>query len=144
MTVYELSNRLKRFDLNAEIVKAIKMTKEAMIEKNREQLMKGRNTINLKILPRYKSKSYAKKKFARNAKPGRGVPDLNNTGAFQAAIDVKVTTKQFEFFSRDEKAPMLVEKYPLILGMTAKATEQYSKNTLLPVLENSLKTKLAK
>lgn len=144
MTAYELQQRLKSFNLTVEIVKAIKLTKGTMVDFNRKQLMEGKNTLNIKILPRYKRKSYAKKKQARNSRPGLGVPDLFDTGSFQKEIDVKVSNKEYEFFSKDEKAPLLVDKYALILGMTAKNTETYSRDTLLPALKNSLKTKLSK
>lgn len=144
MTAYELNNRLKNYNLTAEIAKAMKMTKDKMADKNREQLKRGRNTINNRIQPRYKSKYYAKKKSARNSRPGFGVPDLNDLGDFHKAIDVKITVKQYEFINSDIKAPMLIDKYPLILGMSAKSTEEYSKDTLLPILKANLKKRISK
>ena len=144
MTAYELNNRLKNYNLTAEIAKAMKMTKDKMADKNREQLKRGRNTINNRIQPRYKSKNDAKKKSARNSRPGFGVPDLNDLGDFHKAIDVKITVKQYEFINSDIKAPMLIDKYPLILGMSAKSTEEYSKDTLLPILKANLKKRISK
>ncbi len=144
MTAYELNQRLKNFDLTTEIKKAIEQTKDKMADLNRKQLLAGKNTINNRIQPRYRNKRYAKKKNIRNAKPGLGVPDLFDEGNFHKSIEVKIKGKQYDFIAKDTKAPALTDKYPLILGLTAKATEQYSRFTLLPVLRNSLKNKLSR
>lgn len=144
MTAYELQQRLKNYNLTTEIVKAIKETKQVMISMNQAQLMRGRNSINTKIQPKYKSKSYAKLKRKMNAKPGQGTPDINYTGSFQKKIDVVTKGKNYDFISKDSKEQILTTKYPFILGLTAKDTEKYSKDTLLPVLKQNLKNKLSK
>jgi len=144
MTIYALQQRLKNYNLNAEIVKAIKVTKDVLLDFNRSQLMSGRNALNLRIQPRYRTKGYAKSKNKRNRKPGLGVPDLFNDGNFQEKLDVKVRVKDMEFTSLDYKTPMLTEKYHNILGVTAGNMEKYVKNTLHPKLTESLKKALTK
>lgn len=143
MTAYELQQRMKNYNLTIAIAKAIKKSKKVLIGFNRAQLMKGRNSNNTKIQPKYKSKSWAKYKRKRNTKPGYGVPDIFDKGDYQEGIDVIVKGKTYDFKSSDSKATMLETKYPFLLGTTAKDTEKYSKETLLPILREDLKKRIS-
>lgn len=143
MTAYELQQRMKSYNLTVEIARAIKTSKKVLIDFNRAQLMRGRNSNNTQIQPKYRSKSYAKMKRAMNARPGLGVPDINNTGSFQEKIDIVVKGKTYDFLSRDLKASMLNAKYSLLLGNTAKDLEKYNKQTLFPILKENLKKRLS-
>jgi len=144
MTVYELQQRLKNYNLSREVAEAVNLARVKLADLNRAQLMQGRNSINLKIQPKYRSTSYAKWKNKRNSKPGYGVPDLFDKGNFQRLIDVKVKGKTYELFSSDIKAPMLVEKYPFALGLTAKNEEDAAKNIIMPILKTNFDNTILK
>ncbi len=90
----------------------------ALTDLNREQLLMGLTSKGATIAPSLASFVYAKNKKERGGRAPFGVPDMRNTGAFQREMQIDVDSGGYSFFSTDEKAAMLNEKYRDLFGLT--------------------------
>lgn len=135
----ELLDLLEALDLPAIVTEALDEQKESYVKKNLDQLLDGLSPEEGKIEPKYKSKSYARKKNAMNPKPGFGTPDFYLTGALHEQTHAEVegddlviksdveyakyneqrwgnetiwglTEENFEVFVDDELRPSIIEK----------------------------------
>jgi len=131
-TIAAVKSNIDKLDLAKEAMGAIVEMSTDVVQLNREQLMEGRVKDGGKFQERYKSPSYAEYKHRRNPIPGKYVPDLYNTGAFQEAMKLKVNSKEeYEIFSTDSKASMLTKKYGSLVkffGLNAESREDLIKN----------------
>ena len=111
-TIAQVKSNIDALDLAKVGMETVVAMKDEMVQLNREQLMEGRVKDGGKFQERYKSPSYADWKHRRNPIPGRFVPDLYDTGAFQEAMKLRVIDKQnFEIYSTDSKAKMLMSRF---------------------------------
>lgn len=95
-----------------------------MLDANKDQLMKGKNSEGQKIGV-YRSKSYAKYKKKFNP---RGVVDLKLTGKFHGSFFIDAKRFPILFGAKDKKAPLLEEKYgDSIFGLTESSQRKVGK-----------------
>lgn len=122
-------------------VQAIEETKENAVNYNRGQMMDGFTSDN-KEIGGYASLAYEQLKQELNPF-ANGRVDLNLTGAFQKAMDAKITGNMLLIDSNDSKRNKLVEKYgKKIFGLTEKNQKRYKKDVnlyLFRLIKNKIK-----
>ena len=100
--------KVEAINIVKEVEDAIRQEKPLLIKMNQEQLSKGEKTDSKKI-GRYTSRPYIKKR--RQMGLQTAYVDLNINQKMYKSIDIFVTSKQTEFFSRVPYAKYLVERY---------------------------------
>lgn len=102
MDLSELRKRSNSFvnSIGEFIEAAVDLSRDELVQLNRDQMLKSIDSKGKKILPKY-SKSYA-------AKKGFSSPNLKVTGAFQGAMVMQTRGNQFDISSEDEKKDKLV------------------------------------
>jgi len=95
-----------------------------MADLNRDQMTRGYNRFEERI-GIYRSDQYENEKRKKNPIAG-GWVDLKDTGEFQSKIVLRLLNKdEYEFFSKDRKNSILVEKYGNdIFGLSKKSREE--------------------
>jgi len=102
-SIFEIAGKMERINLNILAAQAIEENEDDINKRNREQLEKGTDRNGKKIKPKYKSKSYAKRKNKMNSAAGLGTPDLKVTGQLHDEIGVIVEGVDVFVTSFDEK-----------------------------------------
>lgn len=128
----DLKNKLKSLpnELVTFFEKVIERNFAELEDINTDQLIKGKNAEGSN-LARYKSASYARFKKSIGSKSSP-IADLKVTGDFHRALKIKKTGKgEFEFYNTDEKAPLLLQKYPNVLGLSDKSKEEFTQDQLI-------------
>jgi hypothetical protein len=82
-------SRLQSLNVGSLASSSISAHTEDMADAQREQLMQGRDSLDM-ALRQYRSPAYAQMKNAMNSRPGLGNPDLKDTGATHASISFEV------------------------------------------------------
>jgi hypothetical protein len=156
MTLHEMQRRLKGFSLVAEVADAVDETKEAMVELNRQQLLRGLDREGNYLSPKYsedpyfKSKESAKryaawKKKIEPVKTDRpeDVPNLYIIGTFHSLIDIDVNASEYTFSNAASFASDVENKFQGIYGLTSESkSETYIPDYLLPAVKRRVVKKL--
>lgn len=126
LTVGTLLKRFQALDTDKIAVEAMTATADDLEEKNRERMLEGVRADG-SMMPHY---SYISQTVY-------GYPDepikLKDTGAFQAAIEVKVESSTVVTTSTDEKTDMLVGRYGnKIFGTFGDFKNEYIRESLRP------------
>ena len=133
--------KAEALNLSEAVGEAIEQTIEEYKDIQRNQLLEGEGQKGK--IGKYRSKSYAARKFLINQKAGEGNVDLKLTGGFYNEIFVDVRNTSVVTDSADEKTGKLVEKYgENIFGLNKVNKAGYSKNVLGPVAVKKIKTQL--
>src|ERR1041384_7595437 len=103
MTLHEVQRRLKGFDIITEVADSVDETKEAMIELNRKQLLRGLDNDGEYLSPKYSEDPYFKSKesaaryaaWKKRIEPEKtdrpeDVPNLYIIGTFHSSIKISV------------------------------------------------------
>ncbi|CAL7961491.1 hypothetical protein GAMM_230008 [Gammaproteobacteria bacterium] len=123
---------------------AMENTQKRLTDSQRNQLLEGLRSDGTKI-GKYKSKTYAAKKFAMNPLAGLGNIDNRLTGAFQSDIivDIRPESASLVFSSVDEKTSMLVSlQGKNIFGLSTPFAQEYSKYFLKPEVVKLIKQRI--
>ncbi len=137
-SVSELLERFKKLDTNRIITASFNDTHKSFEDTQREQLRHGRTSTGELISPRYKRQKYAIAKNAINPLPGLGVPDLKFHGDFYREINMEADANVLDIISKDEKGPMLENKYKNIFGLNQDYRKNYINSSLHPVIKNKI------
>lgn len=138
-TINQLQVKIKAVKVAEISQQSIEETKEAIVERQKDQLLHGLNAEGQPI-GEYKNPLYAEVKNRMNPLPGEGVPDLKLTGAFYSGINVQVTPDTFKTESTDNKAPDLEKKYgEQILGLDKENKSAYMQDDLKPVFVRNIR-----
>lgn len=142
VTPGDLLANLKLIDVVNDAIEVVVATKEEMAKLNVEQLAEGQDSEGKKLSPKYRNRSYARKKNQMNLTPGFGNPDLILTGAFTEKLSVAVSGQSFSFSSGDSKRPDLVSKYgDNIFGLNEKQQQYYNEEVFLPEFQEIITVK---
>lgn len=129
LTIQSLQRKFQDLRTDEVIDQALTKTVATFEKSQKEQLKAGKTKTGDKIVNKegkgYRSKSYALRKHAINPLPGLGTPDLKLTGEFYRQIDVEAGANVFDIISKDEKGPMLENKYPGIFGLGGPYKTEY-------------------
>lgn len=138
MTIVSLSAKFQTLDTNKIIQESLVETIPQFEASQKDQLYAGKTKKGTKIRPGYRNLKYAAAKAAMNPLPGFGTPDLKLTGSFYAGLDVEVGKDVFDIISKDEKGPMLENKYPDIFGLGTTYKSKYLSEGLGPVVRGKI------
>lgn len=129
--INEMIRRIKSIDHNAIIEEAIARNPEALVNLQRQQMLKGERRTGKKI-GKYKNTLYAKKKFEQNSLAGFGFKDEKLTGDFQKAIFADTRKGHVVLTSADSKLQSIVDRDGWdIFGLNKISIKEYS-----PILRN--------
>jgi hypothetical protein len=144
MTIHEMRRRVKAVNLNKIGASIVVDHKEDVVQKNREQLLRGEDKTESKLNPKYANKSYSRRKNQRNPFAGLGTPDLYDTGSFQESFKLRMDSeKKYTIFATDEKTSRLIKKYGKnILGIAPKSNEEMRREFFMPELRNGVAKEL--
>ena len=119
-----MNDRIQAVDVMEMTRAAIAANASQMVTLQRRQMEEGVRSDGEMIAPLYRSVLYAmgKKQLYGSKAPYR-VPDLKLTGAFHRGIVFEVDDNNYYFYSTDEKAPDLTDKYEKIMGLTDENKE---------------------
>lgn len=136
-TIANLMRKFQSLDIDEISREAVSETTEDLADQNRAQLHAGYNRDSQLIgdLKPYASDTYAFYKANKNPLPGLGNPDLEDTGAFYAGIQVTVNGDIVNEDSTDEKSPELQEKYKDIFGLGGEFKTDYVNDSLRPAFK---------
>jgi hypothetical protein len=134
LTIKGLTEKFRTLNTDTIIDDSFYETKSDFEQQNISQMKAGLTNKGKKIQPKYKNSAYAAKKFAMNAAPGFGTPDLLLTGAFQSQINAQLEGDTIKEFSNDQKGPMLEKKYDDIFGLGGDYKKDWLKNKLGPAV----------
>lgn len=132
--INEMIRRLEAMSITDVVGVAMENTQKRLTDAQRNQMLEGLRSDGKKI-GKYKSKTYAAKKFAMNPMAGLGNIDLKLTGEFQAAIlvDVRPGSQSLVFSSADEKTSMIVSLLGKeVFGLSTPFAKEYSAYFLKP------------
>lgn len=133
--------KLQNVDFKTLLKESLNDNKEALKEYQQEQMLEGKSKIGK--IGKYRSKSYAGRKYAINPKAGLGNVDLKLTGSFQSKIVIKVKNDSVAFDSTDEKAKKLIKKYGKnVFGLNKENSENYSWQVIGPSIIKKFKKKV--
>lgn len=126
--------------IEAEVNRVIAKDKK-LLDLKRNEFKRGKRPDG-SIIGTYRSLSYRRKKQSQNPMAG-GFVDLFRTGAFSRGLFIqKLSSRKYNFFSTDKKAPELFAKY-------GKGTQGLNGDTFLqrqreymPVINRALKARL--
>ena len=131
-TIAAVRANIEKLNLAREGMAVIVDMKPDILQLNKDQLLEGRVKDGGKFQERYQSQSYAEYKHRRNPIPGKGVPDLYNTGAFFDGFRLDVLSEmEYRINSSDSKTAMLLKKYGRVVsffGLNADSREDLIKN----------------
>ena len=144
MGVFRLYENLKGLDVRvlASQIFESGYIQQAIIDLNTEQLENGTASTGEKILPRYRSVSYALQKARMNPKAGEGVPDLKVTGSFYGNFRTELRSNILSIYSTDSKANDLEQKYKNIYGLTEDNFKELLDRAILPELLTLIRNEL--
>lgn len=157
MTLHELQRRLKGFDLATEVAASVEETSEAMLNLNRQQLLRGLDSEGHYLSPKYSEDPYFKSKESaeRYAKWKKAiepektdrpidVPNLFITGVFHREIRVDVNSSEYKFSDSASFAGGVIGKFgDVIFGLTAESKrDTYIPEYLLPIVKYRIERKL--
>lgn len=128
-TVHDLKEMIMAFDLRGEAAVAIDETRDQLLEKQRDQLLRGERA-NGKKIGKYKNPAYAAKKYAMNPLAGEGNMDWKLTGALHNDLFVDVREEDIIFDSGDSKTGDLIKRFGDPFGINKDNQEEYVKETL--------------
>lgn len=136
-TIANLMRKFQDLDIDKISQAAVSETAEDLAEQNRLQLHAGYNKDGALIgdIKPYQSDTYAFYKANKNPLPGLGNPDLEDTGAFYAGIQVTVNGDIITEDSTDEKSPELQDKYKDIFGLGGEFKTDYVNESLRPAFK---------
>lgn len=103
MTIHEMRRRVKAVNLNKIGAGIVVDHKEDVVQKNREQLLRGEDKTESKLSPKYANQSYSRRKNQRNSFAGLGTPDLYNTGRFHQSFKLRMESEKSTQFLRPMK-----------------------------------------
>ena len=113
-------------------VDAVIATQDQFIEYNVDQMKRGEMADGTQI-GRYKSASYALRKYRQNPLAGEGNVDLIDKKDFIKGITLRKSGNQIEETSWDWKYRILTEKYgEKILGIQPKNLPSYRRTAFIP------------
>lgn len=143
MTIHDMNDLVKSIDLQDAGVSVLVDLKEEAIQLNKDQLLSGLDNEGVKMLPRYASIQYAKKKNRMNPDAGMLVPDLYLTGALFDAFALAIQSKkEYKIFSNDSKYAALVKKYPTAFGLNEESIDNLRVNGFTEGIVNKIKEHL--
>ena len=126
--VQDMLDLIHSIDIVFEAEEAIHDTRTEYVNKQREQLFKGKNEEGQPIVPAYTPRTVAIKK--KKGQPTDRVT-LKDTGDFYKEIFLDTREKEFVIDSADPKAGQLIEKYgEKIFGLDETNQEAYVNNHL--------------
>ena len=134
-----LEKKLKSIPFKLFLYQILLEHKEEIEDQNIDQLQSGEDALGRKIRPRYVNQGYAAFKNSVNPRPGRGTPDLKDTGDFYRGIEARVTRQNLIMTGTDEKTEQLQFKYgEEIIGINMnKAT--FKEDFILPELREKVR-----
>lgn len=132
VSINDMRKRLTDEILNDQVQGSIEDNKDTIKELQIDQLKHGKRKDG-KLIGKYKSDAYAKKKHSMNPLPGEGNMDWILTGELKNEIFVDVRPDKFVIDSADPKATDLIEKHGDPFGMSEE-----SNAALIPDLKKSL------
>ena len=131
-TIRSTLNNILALDLAKEGMSVVADMKPDFIQANKEQLLEGRVKDGGKFQQRYASIQYAERKHRMNPTPGKGIPDLYNTGAFFEGFKLDILDKNtYSINSTNSKNAMLVKKYGAVIpffGLNPESRTQIINN----------------
>lgn len=156
MTLHEVQRRLKGFDIITEVADSVDETKEAMIELNRKQLLRGLDNDGEYLSPKYSEDPYFKSKesaaryaaWKKRIEPEKtdrpeDVPNLYIIGTFHSSMRISVNSTDIEFSNSASFAGGVESKFSNIYGLNAESkSETYIPDYLLPSVKNRVTKKL--
>lgn len=132
MTVTELTDKLKAFDVVAEARAVIQKTGRQYVDLNKNQMLKGGTREEGVLIGSYKSAMYRDMKLQLNPE-AKGNVDLKLTGQFHAGMFAELDGDNIMMTSRDTKANKLEEKYgERIYGLNTENQSDYNTTVFLP------------
>lgn len=141
-TVRNMLEAFKTLDIEAEIPRIIESDSEILLDKNRDQLTRGKTSKDTEVAPGYFSLVYSMEKQRENPLAGFGVPDLKLTGAFYNGFNIKVTASEFTIDSSDSKTSKLEGKYgQIIFGLTPSSKTDYATKEFITKLQAYISSK---
>lgn len=123
MDIIDFYNKLAAVDLEQLKFKVALDNENFISDKNRDQLLTGKDNEGRNIQPKYRSDTYADVKQTVNSQPDFGVPDLKATGDFHKGIITAFSGDSYMVTSTDSKTPELSVKYLDIFGLNEKSLE---------------------
>ena len=124
MDIIDLAEIFKKISIDSLMTKVAQDNNEIITDKNKSQIMQGKDSTGEDIQPSYRSDTYADVKQTVNSQPSFGVPDLKLTGGFQGAMVTHVRGNIYVTVSTDPKTGALVGKYGEIFGLSEKSIEE--------------------
>jgi len=133
LTILEINKRIRSIDIEALMIKAVEINKDAIIKLNKGQLLKGLNAKGQKITPKYKRdkdgniSKYAIKKNIQNAAPGLETPDLFLSGLMFSEMDLITgipSDKEYSITSFVEYLKFLIPKYGDVFNLTKESLKE--------------------
>lgn len=130
-----LTENFRRMDIKAAATGALRATSEAMLDRNRRQMIEGKGRV--KNIGRYRSRDYARMKNGMSSAAGFGNVDLRLTGSFQDRMKMSVTGESIVIDSSDSKSSDLVAKYgEQIFGLNVRNKSEYTEEALAPAFRS--------
>lgn len=138
LSITDLKNNFKKLDIQLEVQIGIEETSNIIADYQRNQMMHGLRSTGKKI-GKYKSKYYAKKKFAQSQLAGYEYKDLFLEGDFQSDIIVDAQEDGIVISSADLKTSDIVEREGEdIFGLMRENIDEYSNEYLADVVTNNI------
>ena len=132
MTVQELADKLKAFDIVGEARAVISKTSREYVDRNKKQMLKGESREQGLLIGSYRSPMYRDMKLQLNPE-AKGNVDLKLTGQFHAGLFAELEGDNIMMTSRDKKAGGLEEKYgDRIYGLNDENQTDYNSTVFLP------------
>lgn len=97
---------LRKLDFEDITVQVLQDSEEVILQRNKAQMYRGKDTNNNFIQP-YVLPEYALKKHRMNATPGYGNPDYYLTGAYYRDMRFEVDNAEMHIYNVNQKAPYL-------------------------------------
>ena len=98
-----------KLDLNKVMIEAVKEHENTIVDFNRDQLRMGEKGDGSMV--GYRSPAYLNYKRSLASYKAGNKTDLYLTGSFQDGMAGRISGNTFEVYSKDNKAPELLEKY---------------------------------
>jgi hypothetical protein len=137
-TIGEFYENIQKLNLRKQVPIIIEQTSYEITTLIQIQLQDGTNSEGRKITPKYKSRSYAAKKFNMNGGAGFGTPDLFLTGLMYKGMGVVVENERF--FTVKSNVPYFgkLESYygDVTFGMSEKSAGEYAQETVYKGIAN--------
>ena len=133
MTVVELAERLKAFDIRAEAVAVIQRTSDEYMDRNKKQLKQGERKDG-SLIGEYQSAAYAEKKLRKNPL-AEGSIDLIDTEDYIDSWRFQLTGDDIIIDPSDCKTGDLEQRFWKgngYYGLNDKNQEEYNTTVFLP------------